>query len=385
MKLVVKLRLYPTEEQKAMLLATMREANACCNYLSEKAWADNGFKQYDIHHKCYYDACAKHNLSSQMVVRCISKTADAYKLNKKTKRAFRPLGSVAYDARLLSYKEDVVSLWAIKGDKGGRIKIPFFCFRPEYIPFFKGEADLCHSKGKFFLLQTVDVPEQEAEDAKDFLGCDFGLKDIVYMSDNTHVSADEIKRVKSKYAKVRKRVQSKGTRSCKRLLKRLSGREMRFTTITNHTISKQIVAKAKAEHKGIAIENLKHIRNGARKKKQADAETGETKPRKSKTMRSMINSWSFFQLRSFLAYKAKLAGVLLVAVNPAYTSQTCSCCGERGIRRGKRFRCPNCGNVMDADYNASRNIAARGGAVNHLEGNASQEASSKASESLAQR
>lgn len=382
MKLTIKLKLFPTEEQKTMLLATMREANACCNYLSANAWATKSFKQYDIHHRCYYDACANHNLSSQMVVRCISKTADAYKLDKKTKRVFRSLGSVAYDARLLSYKDNVVSLWAIKGEKGGRVKIPFFCFRPEYIPFFKGEADLYHSKGNFFLLQTVDVPEHSTEDTQEFLGCDFGLKDVVYMSDNTHVSADEIKRVKSKYAKVRKRVQSKGTRSCKRLLKRLSGREMRFTTITNHTISKQIVAKAKAEHKGIAIENLEHIRNGARKK-QSDTKAGEPKPRKSKTVRSMINSWSFYQLRSFLTYKAKMAGVLLVAVNPAYTSQTCSCCGERGIRSGKRFRCPNCGNVMDADYNAARNIAARGGAVNHLEGNIFQEMSSKAAKSLA--
>lgn len=383
MKLIVKLKLLPTPEQAQYLLATMREANACCNYLSDVVWREKVFTQFSLQRKSYYDARASFNLSSQMVIQCICKTTDAYKIKRGRKREFRPLGSVAYDARLLSYSDNVASIWALKDSKGGRIKIPFVCHQQEYLPYMKGEADLKYRKGKFYLLQTIDIPSPEADKPTEYIGCDFGLKDIVYMSDGTHIVSDEIKRIKSKYAKVRKRVQSKGTKSCKRLLKRLQGRESRFVSITNHTISKQIVAKAKAEHKGIAIENLEFIRNSARKKHKDD--NGEVvKPRKSKTVRSMINSWSFFQLRSYLEYKAELAGVVLVSVNPAYTSQTCSCCGERGVRKGKHFRCPNCGNIMDADYNAARNIAARGGVVNHLEGNASQEASPKASESLAQ-
>jgi hypothetical protein len=45
--------------------------------------------------------------------------------------------------------------------------------------------------------------------------------------------------------------QSKGTNGSKKLLKRLSGRERRFVSINNHAISKQVVAKAKAENKEI--------------------------------------------------------------------------------------------------------------------------------------
>jgi transposase len=79
------------------------------------------------------------------------------------------------------------------------------------------------------------------------------------------------------------------------------------------------------------------------------------------------NSWSFFQLRQFVAYKAQAAGVPLVLVDPAYTSKTCHLCGHRGHRSGLKFACTRCNVVMDADWNAAMNIAAAGAAVTRLE------------------
>ncbi|GAA6615414.1 zinc ribbon domain-containing protein [Scytonema sp. NUACC26] len=100
----------------------------------------------------------------------------------------------------------------------------------------------------------------------------------------------------------------------------------------------------------MAIEDLTGIR-----------ERTNQKPR-NKTERRRSNSWSFYQLRSFLEYKGIQAGVEVIAVPPAYTSQTCHSCLRIGIRSDKRFKCTNdaCSWSGDADFNGAKNIAAIG-------------------------
>jgi len=104
----------------------------------------------------------------------------------------------------------------------------------------------------------------------------------------------------------------KRLKGCRRALKRLSGRERRYQTWLNHTISRAIV-RAIAHSAVIAIEDLTGIR-----------ERTNSKPR-NKTERRRSNSWSFYQLRS-LEYKGVQSGVEVIAVPPAYTSQTCHQC-----------------------------------------------------------
>ncbi|WP_406517045.1 zinc ribbon domain-containing protein [Streptomyces sp. NBC_00134] len=82
-----------------------------------------------------------------------------------------------------------------------------------------------------------------------------------------------------------------------------------------------------------------------------------------KPQRVTLHSWSFHQLGAFIAYKAKRAGVPLVHVDPAYTSQECSQCHHTDRRNRPsqaRFACQVCGFVEHADLNSSHNIAARG-------------------------
>lgn len=354
MRLTLKIKLLPSDEQADLLLATMKEANAVCNAISEVAWEHKVFNQFKIHRLCYHDFKSSFNLSAQMLVRCISRVADAYKLDRKIKRSFRPLSAVTYDSRILTYTGTSVSIWAL----GGRLKMPFVCHNPKYLPYIKGEADLVYKKGKFYLFQTVDIPDEEIEDVEEFIGVDFGLTDIVVTSDGDKHAADWINQYREQRQKVRASIQSKGTkgkthsckRNCVKLLKRLKGRERTTATIINHTIAKRIVLSAKERHTGIAIEDLTHIRF--------------TSKRRNKAFRTKLGRWSFGQLRSFLEYKSKLHGVDLVVVEPAYTSQTCSCCHHIGIRKNKSFKCPNCGTDMDADVNAALNIALLGVSVN---------------------
>lgn len=344
MKLVLQIRLFPTQEQADLLKDTISTFNEACNTISQIAWERKVFSQFKLHHETYYAIKETYNLSSQLTIRAISKVADSYKLDKKRQRKFREYGSITYDSRIISYKGNTVSMSTI----GGREKISFICHRQDFIPFIKGEADLVFRKGKFYLYQTIDVECEEIKMPDKFIGVDMGVTDIIAVSDGTLTSSDEVRRIRDRYNRTRASVQSKGTRSCHKLLKRLSGKEKRFATIVNHTISKQLVEKAKAESKGIAIEDLTNICKRICKQKR------------SKAQRREISSWTFHQLRSFLEYKCAINGIMLSVVPPVYTSQTCNRCMHIGERHGKSFKCAHCGNISDADINAAKNIATWG-------------------------
>lgn len=357
MKLVLKIKLLPNQEQSKSLLKTIIEANRCCNAISDVAWEKKVFNQFKIHKEVYHPFKSTFKLSSQALVRCISKVADAYKLDKKVKRKFRQKGSITYDSRILSYSGNNVSIWSVDG----RLKMPFICHNPKYLPYIKGEADLVFNKGKYYLFQTVDIPDTDIDDVEEFIGVDFGLTDIAVTSDGVKHSAEWLNTYREKQQRVRSSIQRKGTkgktrsckRGCARLLKRLKGKERTTATIQNHTIAKQIVRIAKEKRKGIAIEDLTNIRFNSN--------------RKHKKFKTRLGRWSFAQLRSFLEYKAALSGVKIVAVDPSYTSKTCSTCHHIGERVNKSFKCNNCGHSEDADFNASKNIATLGAVVNKPE------------------
>ena len=257
MKLTLKIKLLPTEEQADLLLETIKETNIVCNAISDVAWQEKIFNNFKLHHRVYHLFKSEFRLSSQCLIRAIAKVADAYKLDKKTKRTFRPLGGITYDNRILTYKpNNVVSLWCI----GGRQHIDFICHNKAYIPYIKGEADLVYNKGKFYLCQTVDVPEEDIDDVEEFIGCDFGINSIITTSNGVEHSADWINQYREKRQKVRSSLQAKGTKNAKRVLKRLSGKERTTANIINHTIAKSLVLSAKNQRKGIAIEDLTNIR-----------------------------------------------------------------------------------------------------------------------------
>jgi len=253
----------------------------------------------------------------------------------------------------MTYKpNNVVSLWCI----GGRQKIDFVCHNPDYIPYIKGEADLVYKKGKFYLFQTVDVTEEDINEIEEFIGVDFGLTTIAYTSNNVEFSADGLNKYREHRQKVRSSIQSKGTKGCKKLLKRLSGKEKTHSAIVNHTISKAIVKSAKEQGKGIAIEDLTGIRF--------------TSKRRNKKFKTKLGRWNFYDLRAKLEYKALLNGVKLVVVNPAYSSQTCHSCKHIGKRTNKVFKCTNTNcnvDTIDADFNASKVISLLGQTVNSAE------------------
>jgi IS605 OrfB family transposase len=353
MKLTLKIKLLPNDAQFKSLKNTLIEANSACDYISEVSFKKRIFNQFKIHKETYHIVKESFNLSAQMVVRCISKVADSYKIDKKVKREFKPLGGIAYDSRILTYLKDTVSIWTVDGRLKG---IKFICHNKNYLPYIKGEADLILNKGKFYLFQTVEIPDEEIKDVEEFIGVDFGLTDIAVTSDGKKHSAEWLNKYREKKQRIRSSIQSKGTKSSKRLLKRLSGREKTTATIINHTIAKSIVSSAKEQEKGISIEDLTNIRF--------------TSKNRNKTFRTKLGKWNFSQLRSFLTYKCMINGVKIAIVNPRYTSQTCYCCKHIGKRTNKVFECTNTNckvEKIDADYNASMIISLLGASVNKPE------------------
>src|SRR5690554_4038566 len=264
MKMTLKIKLLPTDEQAALLLQTIREANAACGAISEVAWQEKIFNKIKLHHQVYHPLRSTCKLSSQMLIRSIAKVCDAYALDKKTKRKFKPLGAIAYDARIMTYKpNNVVSLWCL----GGRQKINFVCHKPEHFALIKGEADLVYKKGKFFLCQTIEVPPEETKGVDDFIGCDFGITDIVVTSDSVKHPADGLNTYREHRQKVRSSIRTKADnskrstkRNCRKLSKRLQGKERTHARTVNNTIAKAIILTAKQSGKGVAIEDLTKIR-----------------------------------------------------------------------------------------------------------------------------
>jgi putative transposase len=351
MKLTAAVKLQPTPEQRQLLYQTLERANAACNFISEQAWTAHQFGRVPVHNLAYSDVRATFGLTAQLAVRCIGKVVDAYKQGKKVKRLFKKWGAVPYDSRILNFRmtEQEVSIWLL----GGRQLMPFATGEHQrlLLQYQRGESDLVYHKGDFFLYAICDVPDDAPIEPEGWLGVDLGISNIATDGDGNVYSATHLLNVRHRYRRLRKILQQVGTLSAKRLLKKQSGRESRFAKDTNHCISKQLVKQAKDTRRGLALEDLTHICERVTVRK----------PR-----RDALHSWSFAQLRLFVDYKATLYGVAVEIVDPAYTSQECSCCGH--IDKANRpsqsvFRCASCGHSSHADVNAAINIGRR--AVSH--------------------
>lgn len=351
MKLTAQLKLQPTPEQADALRRTLEAANAACNYISDVAWNTRTFGKFALQKLCYQDVRDTFGLSAQMTVRALAKVGDAYKLDKQTKRAFRPLASIAYDDRILSFAlpDSSISIWTLDG----RQSISVVCGERQraMIQTRQGESDLLFHRGNWYLLVTCDVEEPNPQDVDDVLGVDLGVTNIASDSDGTIHSGSTIKNVRYRHRRLRTKLQQKGTKSARRRWKQLAGQERRFAKDVNHTISKRIVETAERTKRAISLEDLKGIRTRVRARRQ---------------QRAQLHSWSFNQLRSFIGYKAQRAGIPAVLVDPRNTSRRCPACGhtDKANRPNQAtFRCVSCGCAGHADTIAAENIRVLGRAA----------------------
>src|SRR5436305_1437402 len=346
MKQTMLLKLAPTEEQHQALLDTLSQFNAAANYVASIAWASKTANKFELQKLVYGELRTTYKLAAQLAIRCISKASEAYKRDKSIKPTFRPEGAIVYDERIMNFKGiDSVSLLTISG----RVLLPFRfgAYQQSRLDAIKGQADLLYRHGTFYLAVTLEVPTPPPDEMTSTLGVDLGIVNLATDSEGETFSGEAVEQNRKRHHTLRQRLQKRGTKSAKRHLKKLSGKEARFKRNTNHVISKRIVAKAKSSRQALAIEELRHIR------KRTDRTVRYSQ-------RSRHSSWAFGQLRFFLQYKAALAGIPLHTVDPGNTSKTCHVCGYCAIENRKSqasFVCQQCGYADNADRNAAINIS----------------------------
>ena len=355
MKKVIQIQLKPTPEQAASLEKTMRRFNEACNWLAVRAFERKLANRFGLHKLYYYELRERFGLPAQMACLVSANVSAAYKTDTAKQVAFRPLASMPYDRHLLRY-QDLTSVSMSTLD--GRISLPMVMgdYQAEQFAQVKYYAELVRRKdGKWFLMAVIETDDLPPLDTDDFLGVDLGVENLATDSDGAIHSGDDVEQVRIKHQTLKQALQSaadlaanhRRRKRIRKKLKRIGDREARFRRNTNHCISKRIVAKAKGTLRGIALEDLKGIRQRTRFRKP---------------QRNRMGSWGFDQLRQFVRYKAAQAGVPLKIVDPKYTSQMCSQCEhvERGNRSSQaRFCCKRCGLIDHADCNAARNIRAR--------------------------
>jgi IS605 OrfB family transposase len=240
-------------------------------------------------------------------------------------------------------KHGKVSLATINGRVKATFSIPEYY--KDYITWDVRSSTLKYDRRTdiFFLNITLRKTSPETSGNK-VLGIDRGIVNIAVCSNNVFFNGKQIKNVRGKYAFLRKKLQSTGTKSSKRLLRKLSRKENGFVKDINHCISKTIV---NMPFDIFALEDLTSIR---------------VQSRKGKEFNRKLNNWAFYQLAQFLEYKAETLGKSVIYIDPRYSSQKCSKCGDirKSNRKGNSYHCKACGFGTHSDRNASLNIAQAG-------------------------
>ena len=336
------------------VLLTIQQYTKALNYVSQSAFSKNEKVRNAITlQKIYYNQVREaYNLPSQMACTIFRDIAGKYKANKrKLKKAISFKEShINYTFnRDFSIKGNVLSICTINGRKKFELNICEY-----YQKILEKSVKYCDSilvkdhKGQLYFCLVVEVPECEVSNKGNTMGIDLGLSKLATASTNIGktlvINGGKVKDKRFKHLKLREKLQRKGTRSAKKLLRKISGRENRWMKDINFCVVKKVLAFANQNNVShIGIEDLSGIRNSKLRKEQ----------------RRRLNSWAFYQFRRILEYKAKLQGINIIALDPRYTSQACSKCGhvERANRKTqKSFVCNSCGFSQNADINASSNI-----------------------------
>ncbi|MFX0151605.1 MAG: RNA-guided endonuclease InsQ/TnpB family protein [Candidatus Hodarchaeota archaeon] len=341
------------------LVQTIKVYNQVVQYVLDVGWEIRDYNKMRLHHKTYYKIRQKYPMLQSSLVQCardqasvllkIAKNRD-FRCKKPVKSVF---GSINYNHRTFTifWEKKELSICTIEKRRRYPLKIP-----PYFHQYLSGKIKSltlsCNRKKRLRANFVIELPDHPAGESRDFLGVDMGERRFAVCSDITFYPTKHIKQTKYKYQRLRQELQAKGTRSSKRKLKHLSGRERRFMANENRKIAKWILRK---KVDTIVIEQLTGIKANMKKSRRFNKKT-----------RKRLNNWAYYQLQLFLIERAEKTGKLILIVPPEYTSQRCSRCGD--VAKKNRisqsiFRCKNCGFELNADLNASRNLFAFGIAV----------------------
>ncbi len=396
--ITAKLKLTPTKEQFEALRKTQLAYRDALNAVSRYAFSQGKTSNVTRLHKgIYAELRAHHHLPSQLACSVERQVSATYKglwtkLKKNaehrqariTKKRFKgldrppkyssPTVQYTYERDYTFQCDSRVSI----GTLNGRMSVLYQGYN-QHIALIRagariGDAKLWYDKPKktFYLLVslTIEKPDPTPESYTEVVGVDVGIRYLAVTSTSTGKAGFHSgKRTRHKanhYARLRKRLQQKGTRGAKRRLRHIEQRERRLKMQANHTIAKQIVEQH--PHALLGLEHLTDIRERTRRRKRKRKKNGKgTEPVSPKARKAnrVYSQWSFAELQALLSYKAALSGGLSVKVDADYTSKRCPMCGHTcDANRPQHcllFVCqnPKCGYTLHADLIGARNVTLR--------------------------
>lgn len=325
-----------------------------CNWISPIVYSTKQINSNYLHKKYYTTIREKFGLSSQLACSSFKNVTAAF-LSQKTQKRWHPVNfrreviPVIWK-RDFSFNKKGLCFW------GSSVKISDKRIPP--VETWK-DSKLCKKGEDWYLILCHEIVIQESKTEGCIVGVDSGIKRIFTATNSSSTktftfSGGELNYRRSCIRRERSKVQSKGTKSSKRLLRRMSNHETKITTHLMHVASKRLVQYAESvKARRIVMENLSNVRDASLIK--------------GKEMRDRINRWPYAQGQFFVSYKSEAKGITFELVSPKNTSRGCPKCGhiDSRNRNGLNFRCLLCGFRGDADRVASINIRNRSVVTRH--------------------
>ncbi|WP_296326435.1 transposase [uncultured Acidaminococcus sp.] len=377
----IKLRIYVTPEQEILFRQMTEQYRLACNFVSQYIFDHQFDLAYqNLNKELYSNLRHLFGLKSQLAQSSIKTTIAKYKtvkqqlfqnpyrykdenndwqrIPKTLEWLWKPIFFSRPQADLVrnrdySFVNDGQTLSINTLDR--RTKCPFESKHfTEYLngSYKLGTAKLVKLKGWWYLHipVTETVEDFQKENVRHVVGIDRGLRFLTVSYDEQgkteFVSGKKIATKRHKFQELRKQLQSKGTKSAKRKLKAISGRENRWMSDVNHQISKTLVQKY-GKDTLFVLEDL------------AGVSFEERNLSKTTKQNYDLRSWAFYQLEQFLTYKAHENRSEVLKVSARYTSQRCPKCGtihkENRDHKKHLYSC-QCGYKSNDDRIGAMNI-----------------------------
>ena len=360
MQRTIRLKLHPSDIQAVALEGTTKLFTGAYNLGIDIAWQTGITNHIKLHYAAFRSirdafpdlvcdlACEARKKAAETARSAKGYEKAGHKVSKPNSKRCPPRFN--HHTLKVDWGEKTVRMSTVSG----RQMIAFSL--PEYVKkFIHGKVtttDLILKKSGWWLNVSVKLDAPICEPTSGAIGIDLGIVHPAVSDRAQFFGKRAWVAVDRRLFELRRKLEAAGTKSARKHLRKLSGRQRRFRLDCDHVVSKQIVATVEPGG-SIVIENLTGIRKPKKRKGALHQK---------KKLNKRMHNWSFAQLSSFIRYKAEDRGCTVVLVSPEHTSQTCSRCGfiSQNNRPSRSvFSCGQCGYRLNADLNAAKNILAK--------------------------
>lgn len=362
MQLSETVKLYMTREQKSLVVMAMNKYISTVNSLISVATSGTSISKYTT-------ADVNASLPSALTNQCIRDAKSIVnKYNKDCRKASAKNKKLARQRSNITIKEPIVPVLkrpccyvnnqnfkirdnciefpVLINGKSKRISIRISMTDKQKQIFANtkfGTMRIVYKDNKIVAQIVYEVAEPGYTDDGNVMGVDLGIKcpAVSYISDGSvkfYGNGRKNKYMRRHYKYLRKKL---GKAKKTDAIKRINNKEQRIMKDIDHKLSREIVNTATAHGVSvIKMEQLANIRSTTRTSRKNN---------------HSLHTWSFYRLAQFIEYKAKLAGIKVEYVNPAYTSQKCPVCGNVHHANDRKYIC-KCGFHTHRDILGAMNI-----------------------------